>query len=134
MQGLLGKPRVSPSLLFVFDTQPLAKPPASVLLHCAVGLTDRPQAEVVGPTIDLPIERAYQRFRVLLGLTPSGHFADRLTQTLHSFLRWSGAPIGPTRLQRVASTKRVPEKIELLFRQSTVDGVRLIKSKSRRGM
>ncbi len=67
MQGLLGKPHVSPSLLFVFDTQPLAKPPASVLLHCSVGLTDRTQAEVVRPTINLPVERFHQRCRILLG-------------------------------------------------------------------
>src|SRR5712692_8379017 len=94
-----------------------------MLLHGSVGVTDRTQAEVVSPTINLPVERCYQRCRILLGLTPSGHFADRLTQTLHSFLRWSGAPIGPTRLRRVASTKRVPEKIELLFRQSTDPGL-----------
>src|ERR1700757_2757305 len=90
-----------------------------MFLHGSVGLTDRPQTEVVRPTINLSIERCYQRCRILLGLTPSGHLADRLTQTLHSLLRWSGAPIGPPRLRRVASTKRIPEKIELVFRQST---------------
>ncbi len=70
-QGLLGKPRVPSSPLFVFDTQPLTKPPAGVLLHRSVGLTDRPQTEVVSPTINLPIERFYQRCRILLGLTPA---------------------------------------------------------------
>ena len=65
MQGLLGKPRVPPSPLFVFDTQPLTKPPAGVLLHRSVGLTDRPQTEVVSPTINLPVERFYQRCRIL---------------------------------------------------------------------
>src|ERR1019366_6631445 len=110
MQGLLGKPRVPPCALFVFDTQPLAKPSARMLFHGSVGLTDRPQTEVVRPTMDLPVECTYQRFGTLLGLTPSGHLADRLTQTLHSFLGRSGAPIGPPRLRRVASTKRIPEK------------------------
>jgi hypothetical protein len=119
MQGLLGKPRIPSIPLFVFDTQPPAKPPTRMLLHGSVGVTDRTQAEVVNPTINLPVERCYQRRRILLGLTPAGHLADRLTQTLHSFLGGSGAPIGPPRLRRVASTKRVPEKIELLFRQST---------------
>src|SRR5258707_12954586 len=89
-----------------------------MLLHGSVGVTDRTQAEVVSPTINLPVERCYQRCRILLGLTPAGHLADRLTQTLHSFLGWCGAPIGPPRLRRGASTKRVPEKIELLFPQS----------------
>ena len=106
MQGLLGKPRVPSSPLFVFDTQPLTKPPAGVLLHRSVGLTDRPQTEVVSPTINLPVERCYQRCRILLGLTPAGHLADRLANTLHSFLGRSGAPVGPPRLRRVASTKR----------------------------
>ena len=119
MQGLLRKPSVPSGPLFVFDTQPLAKPPARMLLHGSVGLADRPQTEVVRPTINLPVERFYQRFRILLGLTPSGHLADRLTQTLHSLLGGSGTPIGPPRLRRVASTKRIPEKIELFFRQAT---------------
>jgi hypothetical protein len=119
MQGLLGKTCIPSSPLFVFDTQPLAKPPACMLLHGSVGVTDRTQAEVGSPTINLPVERRYQRCRILLGLTPAGHLADRLTQTLHSFLGWSGAPIGPPRLRRVASTKRIPEKIELVFRQVT---------------
>src|SRR5713101_7340990 len=90
-----------------------------MLLHGSVGVTDRTQAEVVSPTINLPVERCYQRCRILLGLTPASHLADRLTQTLHSFLRGSGAPIDPPRPRRVASTKRIPKKIELLFRQST---------------
>ena len=59
MQGLLREPRVPSGPLFVFDTQPLAKPPARMLLHGSVGLTDRPQTEVVGPPIDLPVERTY---------------------------------------------------------------------------
>ena len=119
MQGLLGKPRIPSSPLVVFDTQPLAKPPARMLFHGSVGVTDRTQAEVVRPTINLPVERRYQRCRILLGLTPAGHLADRLTQTLHSLLGWSGAPIGPPRLRRVASTKRVAQKVELVFRQLT---------------
>ena len=90
-----------------------------MFLHGSVGVTDRTQAEVVSPTINLPVERRYQRCRILLGLIPAGHLADRLTQTLHSLLRWSGTPIGPPRLRRVASTKRIPEKIELVFRQVT---------------
>src|SRR5205814_3622295 len=115
--GLLGEPCVSPGPLFVFDTQPLAKPSARMLFHGSVGLADRPQTEVVGPPVDLPVERCYQRCRILLGLTPAGHLADRLTQTLHSFLGRSRAPIGPPRLRRVASTKRISKKIEPLFRQ-----------------
>src|ERR1017187_8512478 len=110
MQGLLRKPSGPSGPLFVFDTQPLAKPPAGVLFHRSVGLADRPQAEVVGPTIDLPVERCYQRFRTLLGLTPAGYLADRLTQTLHSFLGRSGAPIGPPRLRRVHRPNVYPRK------------------------
>jgi hypothetical protein len=59
MQSPLGKPRVPSSPLFVFDTQPLAKPSAGVLFHRSVGLADRTQTEVVGPTVDLTIKRTY---------------------------------------------------------------------------
>jgi hypothetical protein len=38
MQGFLGKPRVPLGPLFVFDTEPLAKPSARMLLHGPVGL------------------------------------------------------------------------------------------------
>jgi hypothetical protein len=34
-----------------------------VLLHRSVGLADRTQAEVVGPSMNLPVERFYQRCR-----------------------------------------------------------------------
>ncbi len=110
MPSFLGKPRVSPSPLLVFDTQPLAKPPTRMLLHGAVGSADRPQTEVVRPTINPSVERWYQRCRILLGLTPSGHLADRLTQTLHSFLGWSRAPIGPPRLRRSHRPNVYPRK------------------------
>src|SRR5271168_373623 len=66
MQDRLGKSCVPSSLLFVFDTQPLAKPPTGVLFHRSVGLADRTQAEVVGPTMNFPVERFYQRCRILL--------------------------------------------------------------------
>src|SRR5262249_4863287 len=88
-------------------------------LHCAVGIADGTQAEVVGPTRELPVERFYQRFRILLGVTRSRHFADRLTHALYSFLGLSLAPIGLPCLRRVTSAKRIPEKIERFSRQST---------------
>ena len=66
MQGFLGKPPIPSGPLFVFDTQPPAKPPTRMLLHGSVGATDRTQAEVVSPTIKLPVERCYQRCRILL--------------------------------------------------------------------
>src|SRR5271167_2362469 len=96
-----------------------------MLLHGSVGVTDRTQAEVVSPTINLPVERCYQRCRILLGWTPAGHLADRLTQTLHSFLGWSGAPIGPPRLRRVTSTKRSSRPAELHRQPLTEPSVRL---------
>jgi hypothetical protein len=43
MQGFLGKPRVSSCPLFLFDTQPLTKPPASMLLHRSVGYLTGPK-------------------------------------------------------------------------------------------
>ncbi len=110
---------VPPAGSLCVDTQPLAKPSARMFLHDSVGWADRPQTEVVGPAIQPLVERCYQRCRILLGVTPSGHLSDRLTNTLYSLLGRSGAPIGTPRLWRAASTKRIPEKIELFFRQAT---------------
>src|SRR5262252_3397710 len=86
---------------------------------CSGPVSSAYRAEEVSPTINLTVEHFYQRTYVLLSLTPAGHLADRLTQTLHSLLGRSGAPIGSPRLRRVASTKRIPQEIELLFRQMT---------------
>src|SRR5262249_61424180 len=87
-------------------------------LHCAVGIADGTQAEVVGPTRELPVERFYQRFRILLGVTRSRHFADRLTRAVYSFLGRSPAPIGLPCLLRVTSAPRIPAQIERFSRQS----------------
>jgi hypothetical protein len=121
MQGLLGKTGVPPGPLFVFDTQPLTKPPTGMLLHRSVGLTDRTQTKVVSPTINLPVECTYQRFRALLGLTPAGHLADRLTKTLHSFLGGSGKSnfSSGSRQTRVLLSFTVNFSFDIMFRIRT---------------
>jgi hypothetical protein len=56
VQELVGVSLRTCSLPFMFGAQPLAKPAASVSVHYAIGLPDRAQAEVVGPSDQLPVE------------------------------------------------------------------------------
>jgi hypothetical protein len=56
VQELVRVPLGTCSLPFMFGAQPLAKPSASVSVHCSIGLADRAQTEVVGPPDDLPVD------------------------------------------------------------------------------
>src|SRR5208282_3304513 len=87
-------------------------------LHRPVGLADRTQIEVVRPTDQSPVEVCYQGLGIPQSLTTSRQFTNRRTDALHPFLRRNRSNIGPSRLRRVAPTKRVPEEVELPFRQS----------------
>src|SRR5262249_10133015 len=49
----------------------------------------------------------------------SGLLADRETDGLYSLLRWHRAQIDPAPFHRVASPKRIPQRVKLLFRQIT---------------
>src|SRR5262249_47550744 len=52
------------------------------------------------------------------GLITPSHLTNLRTDALHPFLRRSSPNMGPPRLRRIAATKRVPQKVELLFRQT----------------
>ena len=56
VQELVGVLLGTGSLSVMFGAQPLAKPSASVSFHCSIGFADRAQAEVVGPSDQLPVE------------------------------------------------------------------------------
>jgi hypothetical protein len=94
VQELVGVPLATGSLPFMFGAQPMAKPSASVFFHCAVGLADRTQTEVVGPSDDLSVELFHQLLGRLLSLASSSRCADRLTDALHPFLGRGRAYIG----------------------------------------
>jgi len=66
VQELVGVPLATGSLPFMFGAQPMAKPSASVFFHCGVGLADRTQTEVVGPSDDLSVELFHQLLGRLL--------------------------------------------------------------------
>src|SRR3954454_24200203 len=87
-----------------------------MLLYCPIGFADRTEAEVVGPANHHAIEAAYDCCLNQQGLVPSGFAADRLTDAGHPLLRWNSAQIGPPRFRRIATSKRIPQKVELLFR------------------
>jgi hypothetical protein len=86
VQELVGVPLGACSLPFMFGAQPLAKPAASVSLHCAIGFSDRAQAEVVGPSDHLPVELCDYLLEGLLSFVSSSCFANHLTDALHPFL------------------------------------------------
>src|ERR1700730_4497853 len=86
VQELIGVPFGTGSLPFMFGAQPLAKPAASVSFYCAIGFSDRAQAEVVGPSDHLPVELCDYLLESLLSFVSSSRFANRLTDALHPFL------------------------------------------------
>src|SRR5580692_291336 len=107
------------SLQVVLGPQPLAKSASSVMFHRRVGFTDWSQTEVVGPPNHHPVELFYYGLPVQPGFVSSGFLAYRLTDALHPFLRRGRAQIGSARFGRVTPTKRVTQKVKLLFRQLT---------------
>src|SRR5215470_4757825 len=84
-----------------------------------VGFADGAETKVVGPAGQHPIELFHHSLRIYPDSISSGFFADRATDALYSLLRWHRAQIDPVPFHRVASPKRIPEKVKLLFRQIT---------------
>ena len=101
----------------MFGTQPLTLPFTGVLIYCPIGFANRPKTEVVGPTVHHLIEFRYYCLRIQLGPVAPGFAADRLTDADYSLLGRNRAQIGASRLRRVATSKRIAQKVELLFRQ-----------------
>src|SRR5207249_11765806 len=95
-----------------------------------LGVADRSQAVVLGPPIDHLVELPRYLLLLPLGRTAPGLRPDGLTDAHHSLLRWDRAQIGPSRLRRVASTKRIAQKVELLFRQLADPRLRLVHRQS----
>ena len=102
----------------MLGTQPLTEPLPGMSFHRPVGFADRTKTEVVGPPGHHPVQRFHHGVLIEQSLVPSGFAADRLADADHPLLGRNGAQIGPPRLWRVAASKRVTQKIELLFRQS----------------
>src|ERR1035438_5411479 len=100
----------------MFRTQPLTQPLTCMLIQYMIGFADWPKAEVIGPTVHHLVEFGHHYLMVQLSSIMSSLFADRLTDADHSLLGWNCTQIGASRLRRVATTKRVTQKIELLFR------------------
>src|SRR5467141_1358979 len=107
------------TLHLVLGAQPLTQPTTHVSIDRSIGLADRPQAEIVRPPNQDPVQVGnylpfWQQRRV-----PTGALRDRAADAadlLRSRLR---AQIGTTRLLGVAPADGVTQKIERLFRQPT---------------
>src|SRR5262249_44911139 len=88
-------------------------------INRTVGFADGSQTEVVGPADQHPIELFHHRLRIQPDGISSGLVADRTTDALYPFLRWNRAYVDSAPLDRVTPPERVPQKVELLFRQIT---------------
>src|SRR5579864_25288 len=95
-------------------------------IHGSVGFADWPKTEVVGPSAHRAVELRYHHFLVHLELVPPGHLTNRLADADHPLLRRDRAKVRTSCFRRVATTKRVSQKIELFFRQSTDPRLRLV--------
>src|SRR5215472_1905583 len=95
-------------------------------IDSVVGFTDWSQTEVVRPSDHHPVEFPYQCRCIQLGGTAFGFFANSSTDALHSLLRRYRAQIGASGPRRVATPKRVPQKVELLFWQRTDPRLRFV--------
>src|SRR5450631_922104 len=102
---------------FVFGTQPMTQPITGVSIHRPIGFADSPETEVIGPTVHHLVKLGYYCLMVQQGPIPSSFVADRLTDATYSRLGRDRAQISASRFRRVATTKRIPQKVELLFRQ-----------------
>src|SRR6266581_6904895 len=111
---------------WVLSTEPLTQPLASMAFHGSVGFADWPETEVVRPPDHRTVELLYHPSLVQQDLIPSGHLANRLADAHHPLLRRNRPQVGTPRLRRIASTKRVSQKVELLFRQFADPRLRFI--------
>jgi hypothetical protein len=75
----------------MFGAQPLTQPFAGMSIYCPIGFADRPETEVVGPTVHHLIELRYHRLMIQQGSIPSSFAANRLTDADHPLLSRSGA-------------------------------------------
>ncbi len=88
MQGLLRKPRIPASPLFVFDTQPLAKPPARMLLHGSLNRKINGWANYIDHPPSYRLEKLGMRNTIEVGAIqfPGGPFIPLWTSAFHGAL------------------------------------------------
>src|SRR5258708_751748 len=103
-----------PDLVLV--AQPPTHPRSRVDVERAIRFVDGAYLEVVRP----PAQRAVQRTHQLRGVLPchrlGGQRMDFLDHALDALLRWPVPDISLARARRIYPPKRVPQEIELPFR------------------
>ena len=118
-QRVLRKPLGPWPVQFVLGTQPLTQPLAGVLLHRPIGIADWAPDRSSWPTQSSAVEFRYHYLLVQQSLIPSGRLANRLADADHPLLRGNRTDVRAPCLRGIASTKRIPQKVEFLFRQFT---------------
>src|ERR1700739_3582058 len=89
-------------------------------------MADWPETEVVGPSNHRAVELSYHCRLVQQSLIPSGHCANRFADAGHPLLGGNRTHVRAPCLRRIAPTKRVSQKVELLVRQFTDPRLRFI--------
>src|SRR5208283_1720824 len=119
VQDLVRKTAICPGSNLVLVTQPPTQPTTHVLLHHFVDSDHGPQTEVVSPTIQLLVEYPDFLHGIPLARSPIRYFANLTAQLPDLFQRGSWSQVGLARLNRIVTSKRVPQKRKRTFRQAT---------------
>src|SRR6185295_6445681 len=119
VQVVAGEASHAPVRLLVLRTQPPTQPTTHVLIECSIGRADRPQAEIVRPANQHPVELGnYRLYRQQCRVSP-GALRERVADAANLLGRRFRAQIGPPRLPGVAPANGVTQKIKRFFRQPT---------------
>ena len=114
------------NLNLVFATQPSAQPIPRVAIHGAVSFTDRTKAKVVRPTFQQQVEFPDYFLRMSPTCVASSHFADRVEQSEHSFLRGSRADVDFPCLRAMTLAQRVTQEVKRLRGHTTDPSLLLV--------
>src|SRR6266851_798577 len=101
---------------FVLGAQPPTQPHRGIAVNRPVRFVDGAYLEVVRPSAQRAIQRAYQLCGILPGPRSNGQLMDIRYHALDALLRWPISQAGMTGSRRIHSPERVAQKVELSFR------------------
>src|SRR5664279_2151071 len=110
----IGPALASPDL--VLGAQPPTQPHRGIAVDRPVRFVDGAYLEVVRPSAQRAIQRAYQLCGILPGPRSNGQLMDIRYHALDALLRWPISQAGMTGSRRIHSPERVAQKVELSFR------------------
>src|SRR3954451_20036691 len=102
-------------------------------VHGLIRLVDLPQAEVVRPALQFPVEPSDLLPLVEPGPTAAGQFADLATESLDHFRRRARPEVGLARLRRITPADRIAQKVDRLLGNPTQPRLGLVDRQSQPG-